>query len=257
MEKALANEPRLHVPYITQEMKFFEKRHTLPDAAEGVKVEFRGLAHAAIVAVTRGSSVPLHDVDDWMDRLMRYDYSWGTMEELVSSSQAHLVDLNHHELAVGSLEQAARLDVLANKFGELLTRLSKAAGFAPVPASPVPPDGKSSLAACLKEAQDITDLGLRKKYEAVIRYNWYLRELRALRVASKRYQTPDLLKKQFPEFEVWSALDTDDERDVAAGNFDPGRFSWALIQRLNNQRGRDDRTLQNYRKALRAAGISI
>jgi hypothetical protein len=56
---------------------------------------------------------------------------------------------------------------------------------------------------------------------------------------------------------VWSVLDNDDEPDIAAGGFDPGRCSWALVQRMNNQRGKDDRTLQNYRKTLRAAGISV
>ena len=119
-------------------------------------------------------------------------------------------------------------------------------------------DVTPSLAALLNEAQKLADHPrLRKMVAAVIRYNWYFKELRALRVAAQKYQTPDLLKKQFPGFEVWDALDGDDANDIAAGSFDPGRFSWALVKRLNNLKGKDDRTLKNYRKALRDAGISI
>jgi hypothetical protein len=119
------------------------------------------------------------------------------------------------------------------------------------------PEVKPDLASCLKRAQVVSDLKLRGKCEAVMRYNWYLKELSALKVATKKHQTPTLLKKQFPELEVWAVLDKDDERDIAAGTFDPGRCSWALVKRLNDLRGKDDRTLKNYRKALRAAGISV
>jgi hypothetical protein len=121
----------------------------------------------------------------------------------------------------------------------------------------MPSDVKPSLAARLKEAQKLADLRLKKMFEAVIRYNWYFDELRALKAASKKFQTPALLKERFPDFEVWSVLDRDDERDIATGGFDAGHFSWALVKRMNNQRGKDDRTLQNYRKRLRAAGISV
>ena len=92
-------------------------------------------------------------------------------------------------------------------------------------------------------------------YGAVIRYNWYMAELRALGVAAKKHQTPALLKQAFSEFEVWAILDRSDEADIAAGNFHPGRFAWSLVKRLNGLKGKDDRTLKSYRKSLRAAGI--
>ena len=157
------------------------------------------------------------------------------------------------------------LTVLLDRITAVL-RENRTRGAHPLPSTPstkapngsasgkVPVEAKPNLEALLK-ARTFSNQRLAKMYEAVVRYNWYLDELRALKVASKKYQTPDLLKVQFPEFKVWSALDKDDERDIAAGSFDPGRFSWALVQRLNNHRGKDDRTLQNYRKALRAAGV--
>ena len=111
--------------------------------------------------------------------------------------------------------------------------------------------------ATLLEAHTFSDQRLRKIYEAVVRYDWYLKELRALKVATKKYRTPELLKKEFPKFEVWAVLDDHDGRDIANGDFLPGRFAWALIKRSNNLSGKDDRTLKNYRKALRRAGIAV
>jgi hypothetical protein len=58
----------------------------------------------------------------------------------------------------------------------------------------MPSDVKPSLAARLNEAQKLADLRLRKMFEEVIRYNWYLEELRALKAASKKFQTPEMLK---------------------------------------------------------------
>src|SRR5258706_10661289 len=66
---------RIHTPSVTQELKVVEHRHALPHGPEELKAEFRGLAHAAIVAVTCGSSVSLVEVDDWVDLLLRYGYS--------------------------------------------------------------------------------------------------------------------------------------------------------------------------------------
>ena len=120
-----------------------------------------------------------------------------------------------------------------------------------------PPDAKLSLATRLKEAEKVSDPKLRKMYEAVIRYEWYMKELRSLKVASKKYQTQAQLKQRFPDLDLWGALDKDDESDIASGDFNPGRFAWSLIKRLNNLREKDDRTLKNYRKALRAAGMSV
>jgi hypothetical protein len=82
-----------------------------------------------------------------------------------------------------------------------------------------------------------------------------MNELRTLKVACKKYQTPDLIKGQFPEFEIWAVLDKNDVADIAAGAFTPGRFSWSLVKRLNGLGGKDDRTRKNYRKAFKAARI--
>jgi hypothetical protein len=82
-------------------------------------------------------------------------------------------------------------------------------------------------------------------------------ELRSLKVTTKKFQTPESLKKQFPEYEVWAVLDKHDQGDIAGGNFDPGRFSWSLVKRLNGLKGKDDRTLKNYRKALKRFGLSV
>lgn len=104
-------------------------------------------------------------------------------------------------------------------------------------------------------AANVLDRKLRKMYDAVTLYERYKAELRQLKAASKKYQTPQLLKQQFPALEVWAALEKDDERSVAVGDFLPGHFAWALIKRTNGLVGKDDRTLKNHRKALRAADV--
>ena len=116
------------------------------------------------------------------------------------------------------------------------------------------PDSKIGLSGQLKAAQT-SNLKFRKMHEAVIRYEWYKTELQTLKVASKKYQTPELLKVHYADFDIWATLDKNDELDIAAGAFAPGRFSWSLVKRLNNLEGKDDRTLKNYRRALKAAGI--
>jgi hypothetical protein len=118
-------------------------------------------------------------------------------------------------------------------------------------------DRRDSLALRLKEGQNIADPGLKKMFEAVAHYNWYFKELRLLKVAVKKYQTPAMLKAQFPNFELWSIVDEDDEKDIVEDKFYPGHFSWTLVKRLNGLKGNDDRTLQNYRKKLKAAGIRL
>jgi hypothetical protein len=89
----------------------------------------------------------------------------------------------------------------------------------------------------------------------VIRYKRYFEDLEILKSASKRYQTPGLLEQQFPDLDVWVAVADDNKADIANGRFDPCRFAWALVRRSLNLSGNDDRTLKNYRKALRAAGL--
>jgi hypothetical protein len=207
---------------------------------------------------TRGQTI-FGYVGDELDQIAR---NYAYMRWWVSDRGLNMAILSAQEIVAD--QQAAALDRIAG----VLRENGGPSGTHPLPAAHVakaangsaseemPSQVKPNLAALLS-AQTLSDQKLRKMYEAVVRYNWYLKELRALKVAGKKYQTPDLMKKQFPEFEVWAACDKDDERDIAAGSFDPGRFSWALVQRLNNHRGKDDRTLQNYRKALRAAGISV
>jgi hypothetical protein len=89
----------------------------------------------------------------------------------------------------------------------------------------------------------------------VLRYNRYFEDLKVLKTACKRYQTPALLEQQFPDLDVWAAMDEADKADIANGEFYPGRFGWSLVMRLLNLKGNDDRTLKNYRIALRAAGL--
>lgn len=127
-------------------------------------------------------------------------------------------------------------------------------GFEP-PGFPL--NDELSLANRLQEAEKISDPKLRGMYKAVTRYRWYLEELRSLKVASKKYQTPELLYERFPKFELWKVLESTDRVDIAAGDFNPGRFSWSLVKRLIGLKGSDDRTLKNYRRALRIAHISF
>jgi hypothetical protein len=108
----------------------------------------------------------------------------------------------------------------------------------------------------LKNASARTaDPKLLKKLVAVVRYQHYFEDLKVLKAACKRYQTPALLDQQFPDLDVWSVMDSSDKADIAKGAFVPGHFAWALVMRLNNLNGNDNRTLKNYRKALKAAGL--
>jgi hypothetical protein len=112
------------------------------------------------------------------------------------------------------------------------------------------------LPALLREAEGRTaDPKLRNKLAAVLRYNRYFEDLKMLKTACKRYQTPALLEQQFPDLDVWAALEDADKADIAKGNFQPGIFAWALVKRIIGLRGHHNRTLKNYRNALRAAGL--
>ena len=114
-----------------------------------------------------------------------------------------------------------------------------------------------ALDAKLKEAETRTeDPKLRKKLFAVVLHKHYFNELKALKASCKKYRTPALLKKGFPNFDVWTVLDSQDEEDIT-GKFDPSRFAWSLVKRQTGLTGKDDRTLKNYRKALKTAGIRI
>jgi len=134
-------------------------------------------------------------------------------------------------------------------------------GVPAVAAREIVPAGSDSaaripLADLLKEAKARTaDPKLRKKLVAVVRYNRYYEDLKKIKVACKRYQTPTLLAQKFPDLDVWAVLGDDDKADVAKGKFNPGRFAWSLVKRLINLPGEGDRTLKNYRNALKAAKL--
>ena len=184
----------------------------------------------------------------------------------------------------GAIER--RIDEsLQMKQGEILARgANDPAGVV----SPTPSDGNPSLAAHLKEPQKLpdtmqqpnlpptsastqtrvplhaelkdaesrtADLKLRKMLMAVLRYNHYLEDLKVLKTACQRYQTPALLAQDFGHLDVWIAMKDDDKADIAKGEFLPGFFAWSLVKRTINLSGKNNRTLKNYRKALRAAGL--
>jgi hypothetical protein len=112
------------------------------------------------------------------------------------------------------------------------------------------------LPALLREAEGRTaDPKLRKKLVAVLQYQRYFEDLRVLKAACKRYQTPALLEQQFPNLDVWAPLDDADKADIAKGNFQPGLFAWSLVKRVIGLSGHHNRTLKNYRSALRKAGL--
>ena len=108
----------------------------------------------------------------------------------------------------------------------------------------------------LRKAEGRTaDPKLRKKLVAVLQYQRYFEDLRVLKAACKRYQTPALLEQQFPNLDVWAPLDDADKADIAKGNFQPGLFAWSLVKRVIGLSGHHNRTLKNYRSALRKAGL--
>lgn len=118
------NSRQVHAPVVQQQRKFCERRYTLPSAPDKIKGDVRGLAHASILLVTRDSSVPAAEVDDWLDRLKQHGYAWDTMDGLLHVSIDHLTDLRRDELAARSLEQALRLEALIGDFEKLLAGLN-------------------------------------------------------------------------------------------------------------------------------------
>ena len=125
-----------------------------------------------------------------------------------------------------------------------------------LPPTPASAQTRVPLADLLREAEGRTaEPKLRNKLVAVLRYNRYFEDLKVLKAACKRYQTPALLEQQFRDLDVWAPLDDTDKADIASGKFDPGRFAWALVMRLINLTGKDNRTLKNYRKVLKSVGL--
>jgi|HubBroStandDraft_2_1064218.scaffolds.fasta_scaffold00943_8 hypothetical protein len=108
----------------------------------------------------------------------------------------------------------------------------------------------------LRNAETRTaDPKLQKKLTAVVRYTRYLDDLKVLKTACKRYQNPALLRQQFPDLDVWAALEDDDKAEIAKGDFQPGIFAWSLVKRIIGLSGQHNRTLKNYRHALRKAKL--
>lgn len=110
---------KVYAPVVQQQRKFTEQRHRLPDAPEETKNDVRGIAHASILLLTKDSSVPAAEVDDWLDRLKQHGYSWDTMVHLVRASRDHLADLRRDELATGTLDRALRFEALIREIDSL------------------------------------------------------------------------------------------------------------------------------------------
>ena len=164
-------------------------------------------------------------------------------------------NLSVYKLTHGA--ESVHVPILANQSGEQQAP-SATRQLPDLVATPASIQTRVPLDAELKEAESRTaDPKLRNKLVAVVRYNHYLNDLKVLKTACKQYQTPALLQQSFPDLDVWAVLGKDDQPEVAAGDYDPGRFAWSLVKRLNGLRGKDDRTLKNYRKALRRAGILV
>jgi hypothetical protein len=104
----------------------------------------------------------------------------------------------------------------------ILDRTSQKAPQEIVPASVE--ELRVPLSKLLDDADVLTtDPKLRKKLVAIVRHKRYFEELKVLKVASKRYQTPTLLQQEFPDLDVWAAMDDPDKVDVARGDFNPGK----------------------------------
>ncbi len=101
----------------------------------------------------------------------------------------------------------------------------------------------------------VRDPKLQKKLSAVNLYEQYKRDLNNLKLATKKYQTMALLKERFPVLVLWNAIEKSDENDIVKGEFTPGIFAWSLVKRRLGLKGAGDRTLHNYRKALRDAHL--
>jgi hypothetical protein len=145
---------------------------------------------------------------------------------------------------------------LCDEFAELVIRVSanterssSADGRDSQPSMTKP----ESLDAKLRRVEAATDDPKDKRMLlAVTRYDHYRGELKVLKTAAKRYQTPKLLRKQYAGLDVWAALDATDQRDIAAGEFLPGFLAWALVKREIGLIEQGNRTLKNYRKKLRS-----
>jgi hypothetical protein len=111
------------VPGLKQQFEFSSK--ALPDGPDELKREVGNLAHTAITALTRGSSVPQSKPEDWLDRLKQFDYDIESMEQLLIASEQHLDALVLNALAVGNREQSLLLKEIETRFSELRAQFFK------------------------------------------------------------------------------------------------------------------------------------
>ena len=123
------------LPHVKRELDFRENRHSLhaevPNEEE-LKREFGQLAHAAIFAVTRGKSVQLAQVDDWIDHLDREGKPCdGDIRKLLIVSKDYLRAISHNELGLGKTKRAKQFRQLAAQFAKLHARFFGEGALAP------------------------------------------------------------------------------------------------------------------------------
>jgi hypothetical protein len=207
----IPSQARVGTPDLIQQLKFVENRHTIPECARELKQLFRGLAQASIVAATRRLSVPLTQVDDWVDHLRQSGHYWETMEQLLVASKTHLVDLRNRELAAGSLDEAQRFDALEAKFGDLLSRVQQTEELSR-PGTSAAPQGvpATSLQATSMQARED---GPVRRYE----------------IGTHDQVSPAQRKIQFEQIE---SLAVEFIAALASGVLEPSEASQALIDYL-------------------------
>ncbi len=123
-------------PHLSQQMDFRESRHSLHADVpheEELKQEFGRLAHAAIMAMTLGTSVPRTTVDDWIEwpDLERYHCN-GDIRKLLIASTDYLSARGVNELGLGNVEKGRQFNLLAAEFRDVFARFFKELDAAPV-----------------------------------------------------------------------------------------------------------------------------
>jgi hypothetical protein len=169
---------------------------------------------------------------------------------------AQVIELGRDIGRLPETRGAPGTEVWPSKSGGLVEVASTEPGPTPGNASDRSPAVAQTLEVVLEEAEARTaDPGLRKKLCTVLRYEHYLRELQSLKKTCKRYQTAELLKREFRHLDVWAILDDSECKEIPAGEFKPNVYAWSLVKRLNGLQGSGNRTLKQYRCDLRVAGL--
>jgi hypothetical protein len=182
-----------------------------------------------------------------------------TPRELCAVLELKASELEVRASATASILRPEPGSAAAPKLAEESGEQEAAAATTQRPELPPPPadtQARVPLPDLLREAEGRTaDPKLRNKLVAVLRYSRYFEDLKVLKTACKGYQTPALLDQQFSHLDVWAAMKADDKADIAKGHFQPGVFAWSLVKRIIGLSGQHNRTLKNYRNALRKAGL--